>query len=190
MVKKVALVKMQMLRIGNQAGFTLLEMLAVITLLGIIAALIWPNFILSGEKTELQYIERLIKVDLEQVRNEAIAAATGVSVNFRADGYDFVLGKSLLERNFKSYQFQFEISDEIKSPELKPDTNLLIAEKTEIEKKEAVKTEDVKAQGSLLINKEGELSEEYRLQWQTTHFQGALIVQTDGKVKWEYARKK
>jgi len=184
---------MQTFRIGNQAGFTLIEMLAVITLIGLITALVWPVFILSSEKAQIQYLERLIKVDLAQVQNEAIVACTALTVNFRPDGYCFILGSKVLERHFTANQFLFDLPEQTEIPKTKLEATSEATASPEAtnspqtDEAEMVKPKEVSS--NLFFNKEGNLFEEYQLNWQTTHFQGVLKVQSDGKVKWEYARR-
>lgn len=51
---------------------SLLEVLAVIVLIGFIMVLAFPSFYLAEEKSELLHLGRLIKVDLEQAAEEAL----------------------------------------------------------------------------------------------------------------------
>lgn len=102
---------------GKTAGYTLLEVVAVITLIGLIMALVYPSINLSVERVEIGYIGRLIKADFNQIKDESILdPAQGMIVTFRKDGYFFMIGEHVITRSF-NYQFTFAL------PEPKADEN-------------------------------------------------------------------
>jgi prepilin-type N-terminal cleavage/methylation domain-containing protein len=103
---------------GNQTtGYTLLEVVAVITLIGLIMALVYPSINLSVERVEIGYIGRLIRADFNQIKDESILdPAQRMFVTFRKDGYFFMIGEHVITRSF-NYQFTFAL------PEPKADEN-------------------------------------------------------------------
>ncbi len=55
-------------RLGNQKGFTLIEVIAVLLLLGILAAVAVPKFFDMQEETELQ----TLKIALNDMKSRAV----------------------------------------------------------------------------------------------------------------------
>jgi prepilin-type N-terminal cleavage/methylation domain-containing protein len=180
---KVGPAPMLMSETGNQpTGFTLLEIVAVITLIGLITYLAYPSINFSVERVEIGYIGRLIKTDFNQLKDESLVdPAAEIVVTFSQDGYTFQIGEHHITRSFK-YEFAFDLP---KPPETSTDP-------TETEKTESdplVAEPETKVESYDLKIIKGELAEDLQLNWQTTHFQGSFLLQKNGTVKWSYGKK-
>lgn len=169
------------------AGYTLLEVVAVLTLIGLIIGLTYPRINFALEQVEIGYMGRLIKFDLSLVEDESLSdPSSEMVVTFTKDGYSFTIGEHRISRSFK-YQFVFELPEpkhqgELQEPE---------AARPQIDNEESStgQAENVTVSYDLKIIK-GELSgEESQLHWQTSHFQGSLLYQKDGTVGWKYGKK-
>jgi prepilin-type N-terminal cleavage/methylation domain-containing protein len=211
---KVGPVPMLMSETGNQAkGFTLLEIVAVITLIGLIMFLAYPRINFSVERVEIGYIGRLIKTDFNQIKDESLSDPGGeMIVTFAPSGYFFQIGEHTITRSFK-YQFAFDLPKSIEDP-----NDSAGAEKSESDPlattpdkvahtptpSVAKPTDNSAAKDDQENNnnnmetkveyvdmkvKNGELDQDVQLNWQTTHFQGSLLLQKNGTVKWSYGKK-
>lgn len=72
-----------MSRAGSQAGFTLLELLAVLALAGMLMALVPPLLGKGSDRARLDHDRRAILDSLRQARSDAIVS--GRTVAFRVD---------------------------------------------------------------------------------------------------------
>ncbi|HEX3047760.1 MAG TPA: prepilin-type N-terminal cleavage/methylation domain-containing protein, partial [Bacillota bacterium] len=104
---------MPILETGSRSGgFTLLEMLAVIVLMGMVMMIVYPRFELNEEKTEVLFIGRLVTGDVELLQGEALANREILTLHFSKDGYDFKIGESTVSRSFHRFEFKFAIPEE------------------------------------------------------------------------------
>ncbi len=72
---------------GGSRGFTLLELLLVVGLVCLMAALAVPNFRPVLYEADLEQAVRVLEVDLEWARAAARAAKKGVWIEFTEEGY-------------------------------------------------------------------------------------------------------
>jgi prepilin-type N-terminal cleavage/methylation domain-containing protein len=92
------------------AGYTLLEVLAVLLLIGLICALARPEMFLCVERNRVRLAGKLVQTDLERVRAEA-KTGNEVKVTFNPAGYCFTVGSTVITRDFKSQGLQFQVAD-------------------------------------------------------------------------------
>ncbi|HYH01881.1 MAG TPA: prepilin-type N-terminal cleavage/methylation domain-containing protein [Bacillota bacterium] len=156
---------------GNRfsKGFTLLEVLGIIVLLGLAASLAYPNFTSSQEKIKLQYMGKLVRADLQLARENAVSEQTGNTVRFNRNSYDYKIGGRTIERSLVGYGFGF---------------NLDAAEEITTGVETAASP-----LGTVAFAPDGSCGET-TLNWKSDHFQGSLMVRSDGTVSWQYAGKK
>lgn len=161
----------RILETGNRfsGGFTLLEVLGIIVLLGLAVSLAYPNFTSSQEKIKLQYMGKLVIADLQLARENAISERVKTTVVFSGNGYYYKIGSKTIERSLSGYGFSFD---------------LVTPEKT------ATQTESAGgSSATVAFNPNGECSET-TFNWKSDHFQGSLMVRSDGTVSWQNAGKK
>ena len=169
---------------GDDSGFTLLEVLAIIVLIAVVMGLTYANLIVGAEKTEVNAIGKLLAGDIRQVRNEALYNHQEIIIEFLPDGYHYPIGLTDINRQFQSYQFAFRLPVREETP---PETEL--SEKSPVTPEEDRKLAE-KTQlkpGELKFDINGK-TEGMILDWQSNHFKGDLIVNQDGTVKWHYER--
>ncbi|HBF37893.1 MAG TPA: hypothetical protein DDW50_11285, partial [Firmicutes bacterium] len=104
---------MRILQTGKRvAGYTLLEVVAVITLIGLLAALTMPRINLAVEQVEVGYIGRLVQSDFKQIKDQSVLNPFAeMVVTFKKDGYSFNIGEHSITRSFH-YQFVFQLPEE------------------------------------------------------------------------------
>jgi prepilin-type N-terminal cleavage/methylation domain-containing protein len=90
-------------------GYTLLEVLAVLLLIGLISALVQPEMFLCVERNRVRLVGKLVQADLERVRAEA-KSGTEVQVTFNPAGYCFTIGNTVITRDFKPKGMQFHVA--------------------------------------------------------------------------------
>jgi len=149
-------------------GYTLLEVLAVILMLGVISLLTFPNFATTEEKNRLRYVGRLLGSDFETVRQEAIAAHSEISVKFSVNGYEFHLGEMEIKRDFSKYRINLEI------------------EKWDVGQESGQTGEE---SGSDLVFTPQGFSRKIIVKWYTGHLRGVLEMNPDGGKVWRYEKR-
>jgi type II secretory pathway pseudopilin PulG len=155
--------------IGRPApGFTLVEVLGIIVLLGLACTLVYPNLVDSAEKTHVQYIGKLLISDLQQAQETAVSERDSIGVVLADDGYYYNLGDREIERSFPEYDFSFKVIITTDDGE----TAALLDEETVL---------TFKPDGSC---------DEQTVNWQSKHFCGTLLVDADGTASWNYETKK
>ena len=75
----------------NRSGFTLVEMMVVIAIVGIIAAAVVPNFIGWRNNAKLSQAARQVYSDLQTARTTAIKTNSTVSVDFDTGANNYTL---------------------------------------------------------------------------------------------------
>lgn len=186
------------------AGFTLLEVAAVIALIGVISILALPRITLSLEQVEVGSVGRLIQSDLRQMRNESVMdPATEKVVSFTENGYSFTIGDHCITRNFR-YEFAFELPQQAEDEALPPDA-LGDARRNETAPSGTLHPGDDADDGdgdsddddSSEVPPEpsceihfigGELDNEVQFNWKTRNFEGSFLCKADGAVEWKYQR--
>jgi prepilin-type N-terminal cleavage/methylation domain-containing protein len=189
---KVELEPMPTLGTGKSpAGYTLLEVVAVITLIGLIMALTYPRINCAVEQVEVGYIGRIVKTDLNEIRDESVSdPSSEMVVNFTKDGYSFTIGEHRITRSFK-YQFTFELPEAETKEGVPTPTGAADVRPSQPEPSETSPDQNENTTGTSydihVVN--GVSSDELRLQWKTNHFQGSLLWQKEGAVVWTYQKK-
>jgi type II secretory pathway pseudopilin PulG len=93
------------------SGYTLMEVLGVLLLIGLIYALVQPEMFLSVERNRIRLAGQLVQADLERVRAEA-RSGVEVKVTFNPAGYSFTIGNTVITRNFKPDGVQLQIDND------------------------------------------------------------------------------
>ncbi len=189
---------MPILETGKRtAGFTLLEVAAVIALIGVISILALPRITLSLEQVEVGSVGRLIQSDIRQMRNESVMdPATEKVVSFTQNGYSFTIGDHYITRNFR-YEFAFELPQQAEDEALPPDT-LGDARQNETAPSGTLRDgDDADDDDGTEVPPElsyeihfigGELDNEVQFHWKTRNFEGSFLCKADGAVEWKYLR--
>lgn len=184
--------------IGKESGFTLIEVLAIIILIGFMAFLIFPSFSLGQEGTEIRFIGQLITSDIKQVKEEALFGKTESTIQFANDGYSFQIGETYINRNFQKYQFAFDMP--VEEEEASEETGSENDAPTDGNGSPTVTTTPVaedfgesdsvieESESAVTFAEDGSVSA-LDLKWETTHYKGTLTVKEDGTVEWRYERK-
>jgi prepilin-type N-terminal cleavage/methylation domain-containing protein len=136
------------------SGYTLLEVLAVLLLIGLISVLVQPEMFLSVERNRLRYVGKLVQADFDRVRAEA-KTNSEIKVAFNSTGYSFTIGSTVITRNFKLDGVQFQIhngTDGATAPEVCFSSNGANPATT--------------------------------LTWKSQHYQGTLAISETGAVQW------
>jgi prepilin-type N-terminal cleavage/methylation domain-containing protein len=167
-----------MLAIGkNTAGFTLLEILAVILLVGLICTISYPNFVRSLEKTELHFVGELLQTDLQQIREEAMAHRTEQKVTLTGSAYYFEIGGLKIERSLGKYGFTFVTP----APAATEKTDEEVTEAEPIGKKTKKGVNSME----LIFAADGSC-EMVIVNWTSQRFRGTLVVNADGTSRWVF----
>jgi prepilin-type N-terminal cleavage/methylation domain-containing protein len=202
---KVVAAPMPILKTGNRsAGYTLLEIVAVITLIGLILTLVYPRLDLSAERLEAGYIGRLIQADFKRLKAESIIdPSSDFAVTFKPNGYSLFIGEHHITRSFK-YHFTFELPEEPLQSEEGEGKGGSLSSAVNQNAPQPVKPEtshdtDGTAPEPVADTTEtscevhivrGEIhGEELQLLWQTSHFKGSFLCKKDGSVEWKYEKK-
>ena len=75
-------------RATNQRGFTLIEIIIVIAILGILGAIAMPSFNVWRQNAQVRSDARLVMGALQQARVEAITRNESVTMDFDGNGWD------------------------------------------------------------------------------------------------------
>jgi type II secretory pathway pseudopilin PulG len=163
-----------MLRSGigkcHPAGYTLLEVLAVLILIGFTILLVVPNIFLKDEELEIRSVRNLLNTDLKQMKLEAELNRDQAKIEFNKAGYRLTLGEKQVERTFPRYQLVFAL------PEAPQDQSGQPAEQDVVKMPEVQFLTDGSCT-ALAVN------------WQTIHYKGTLTVTSDGTMQWNYQKK-
>ena len=176
---------------GLEAGFTLLELLAVITLIGLITILASPRFLQSIERNELMDMSRLLAADLETARVAAITGGGGIAVIFNPEGYSFNLGEHNFSRSFTRFQFRFELEGSESETEPANSASPVASVMTSAEASSDAETGEPAARASsntVEFAADGSCGG-LTLHWQTVHLKGRMIIGPDGVMQWDTAKK-
>jgi type II secretory pathway pseudopilin PulG len=182
---------------------SLLEVLAVIVLIGFMMTLAYPNFYLGEEKSELLHIGRLIKADLEQAAEDALINHSETVVAFTPDGYHFNLGDVNVDRRFNRIKFAIAFEEE-KEPGTEADQDSgtegskdteagTSGESQNLEGETSGGSQEAEGEDSLSgsevkFSPNGDCSG-LTLAWEAPHFSGSLSIDSKGTVEWNYAQK-
>jgi prepilin-type N-terminal cleavage/methylation domain-containing protein len=193
---------MPILETGNRsAGYTLLEIVAVITLIGLILTIAYPRIDLSAERVEVGYIGRLIQADFKRMKDESVSdPSSDFAVTFEPNGYSLFIGERRINRSFK-YHFAFELPEAPLQSEAEEGTSSSAVNQNASQQAEPETSHDTGESASEPIDDttetsykvhidRGEVSgEELQIPWQTSHFKGSLLCKKDGFVEWKYEKK-
>lgn len=169
--------------VKSELGYTLIEILAVLIILGLIGLLAFPRFFGAEEKAYLNLVGELVRTDLKAAREETISGQTEITVAFFENGYSFNIGETEIRRVFDKFQFQWEGSAETgQSVES-------VATMAEIDGVTDNEREPDSGITELCFNRDQDLPET-TINWTTGHFQGNIMIKPDGSASWDYASKK
>jgi prepilin-type N-terminal cleavage/methylation domain-containing protein len=147
---------------GNpESGFTLLEVLAVLVLIGLVIALVFPDFERGAEKKRVVLIGELLQNDLSRVREEALTERTNADLNFGPDGYSFTIDGCELRRTFAEFHVGL----------------LNVAESL-----------DQTGVAKITFNAEGRCFPQ-QFHWETRYYQGVIALTGEGGVTWRCGAK-
>ncbi len=73
-------------------GFTLMEILAVIAVIGIITAVVMPTYIQQAKQQQLRQSSTQLASDLARARSQSIKLNTNTSLSLTGTGYNIVIG--------------------------------------------------------------------------------------------------
>lgn len=138
------------------SGYTLLEILGVIALIGLIYALVQPEFALSEERNRVRYVGLMLQADLQAAGDQA-KTGNEIKVAFHASGYRYKIGDALMERDYRRDGLVFTFrygNDDAGQPELV-----------------------YKADGSCRPGV---------IDWGSRHYRGSLELKADGTISWSY----
>lgn len=152
-----------------QSGYTLLEVLAVLILIGFIGTLAFPAFFRSEEKLAIDKIEDIIRNDWERLQQEAMVSKMNQTVTFDGYGYSFAVGAIRIERSFQTYNFSWNIPE-------KGNRDEESGASSQVEVTDLIFYMDGRCEA-------GEWS------WETPRFRGVMHLDTDGTMEWKYERK-
>lgn len=168
--------------LNHELGYTLIEILAVLIILGLIGVLAFPRFFGAEEKAYLNQVGKLVRADLNTAREEAFCGQTEIAVAFFENGYFFNIGETEIRRVFDKFQFQWEVSVEPGGTAESDATMTEIDGLTENERElDSGITE-------LCFNLDRDFPET-TIKWTTGHFQGNIMLKSDGSASWDYASK-
>lgn len=94
-----------------EVGYTLLEVLGVLLLVGLVLTLARPEMFLTAERTRIRYAGELLQVDIKQLYTEAKAGNKAV-LSFTASGYDFWIGDTEIKRDYGNDGLTFRLQGE------------------------------------------------------------------------------
>lgn len=164
---------MPMSPIGKlEAGFTLIEILAVLALVGLLSALTFPEFLRWQDRIEMNQIWRLIQSDLNHLREEAIVEHHSGVLAFKRHGYDLQMGERHIERIFNRFNVILGV-EEVERGELNEN-------ETESEESQSAATNT-----EIRFEPMGRCVPK-QFEWETSHYRGAFQVTSDGMVSWTY----
>jgi len=152
----------------GQAGYTLLEILAVLILMGFIGTLAFPAFFRNEEKLAIGKIEDTIRNDWEKLQREAMAGKMNHTVTFDGYGYSFEIGEAEIRRSFQNYNFTWTIPEQGEETE----SNATVT----------------RSGANLTFNPDGSCSAG-EWGWETLRFRGVMRINDDGTMEWRYERK-
>lgn len=167
------------LKVVYQSGYTLIEVLAVLIILGLIGLLAFPRFNGGEEKAYLNQISKLVQADLTTAREEAVCGKSEIGVAFFENGYLFEIGEIEIRRVFDKFQFHWDIPMEVTET---TETTEIIESYDEVEA-------DVESENLELRFKAESDIVETTIRWVTEHYEGNILIKPDGSVTWEYASK-
>lgn len=74
--------KMSGPRIGHLLGFTLIEVMVVVAIIGILASIVFPSFMGNIERAKLRAASELLSSDLKWAKTESIRTNQDITVDF------------------------------------------------------------------------------------------------------------
>lgn len=169
-------------KVNSEPGYTLIEILAVLIILGLIGLLAFPRLFGAEEKAYLNQIGKLVRADLNIAREEAFCGKTEIGVVFLKNGYSFKIGETEIRRVFDKFQFQWEVSVETDEPAESIETMAEIDNITENEG-------EFDSGNVVLCFNSDSGSPGATIKWTTGHFQGNIMLKSDGSASWDYAPK-
>jgi type II secretion system protein H len=120
MVSKAAKTRMPMSHPGSSDGFTLLEVVVVLVLLGLAAALVIPSFTAGLRGLELETAGRDLITRMKQARTDALNQQTVFRVVLSDDSVEAARYALVDEygRPLKAYELPADVSVEVQEGEL------------------------------------------------------------------------
>lgn len=170
-------------KVKSELGYTLIEILAVLIILGLIGLLAFPRFFGAEEKAYLNLVGKLVRTDLNTAREEAFAGQTEITVAFFENGYSFNIGETEIRRVFDKHQFQWGSLVGAGESVEPLETMVEVGGVTDNE------GEPDPGITELCFNRDKDLPET-TINWTTGHFQGIFVLKPDGSASWDYASKK
>jgi type II secretory pathway pseudopilin PulG len=144
----------------STSGYTLLEILGVILLFGLIAALVQPEIMLSVERNRVRYIGALLQTDLERAQAEA-RTDNEVKLVFSPAGYGFTIGDTVITRDYHIDGVQFQVTGSAAADAGAPE----------------------------LFFSNTDVCPTATITWESQHYRGVLSIGPAEAMKWSFQRK-
>jgi type II secretory pathway pseudopilin PulG len=174
---------MRISEIGKNAGYTLLEILGVILLIGLMLALAQPEIFQVEEKHQVRYAGKLLLADLERVQAE-VKAGNAVRIKINPNGYGFSLGENVISRDYRvnGLTFKAEGAGVVPSSTVSASANDAGVDGTA----ETTGGADAETELCFTPDSAGPVA---TIHWQSKHYQGVLTLKADNAASWDYHAK-
>lgn len=87
---------------GKQRGFTLIELMVTVAILGILVAVAAPSFTESLARRSLEGAANELNADLQYAKTQAVSVNTAVQLATTADGSGYTVGTAATPAAFKT----------------------------------------------------------------------------------------
>jgi prepilin-type N-terminal cleavage/methylation domain-containing protein len=148
----------------GDSGYTLLEILAVLLLIGLLFSLAQPGIWRTGEKNRMRYVGELLQSDAQRILAEAQAGNT-VQLSFDSHGYRICLGDTVTTRDYRAGGIAFRL-----------ESQATVGEDRAGDGPELDFVPDRPGPGAAII-------------WESEHYRGELTLKTNEALSWGYHAK-
>jgi prepilin-type N-terminal cleavage/methylation domain-containing protein len=161
----------------GDSGYTLLEILAVLLLIGLLFSLAQPGIWRTGEKNRMRYVGELLQSDAQRILAEAQAGNT-VQLSFDSHGYRICLGDTVTTRDYRAGGIAFRLESQAT-----PASGL------REDRENAAEPEDTTGDGPELDFVPDRPGPAAAIIWESEHYRGELTLKTNEALSWGYHAK-